>query len=310
MALALLDPTPAPAIERLVDDYLANCRARGLSPRTLANSYGYPLREVFLPFCARQEVIEPSELSSRLLDRLSAELMDTGGKRGPLSKHSIRTYMTAVNQFLRWLERSGGGTEARAQLPRLPKKLVEVLSRAEVQALEDAATTERDKLIVRVLANTGMRVGELVLVELDDIVEVEGKHCLMVTGKGSQDRLVPIPEEAVRLRRFITRIRPASDSRRLFLSLRRSRAGLYEPLTTSGVEQLLKVLAATAGIQKRVYPHLLRHSLATHWIARGGNPVALANLLGHANLVMIHQVYSHLAAGDLYDATAQILERS
>src|SRR5258708_14166263 len=146
----------------LVEDYLASCTARGISPNTLQNSYGYPLRKVLLPFCDRESIADVSGLTSRALDRLAGGLLDKGGERGQLSPHSVHAYMRAVNHFLAWAKREGEPVEAKAQLPKLPKAALEVLSREEIKAMEDKATAERDKLIIRTLAATGVRVGELV----------------------------------------------------------------------------------------------------------------------------------------------------
>ena len=93
----------------------------------------------------------------------------------------------------------------------------------------------------------------------------------------------------------------------LFVSLRRNRAGDYEPLTPSGVGQLLHTLAYRAGMTKRVHPHLLRHSFATEALRRGMNPIQLAQILGHSGLRMIDTVYSHLNTTDAYDAMMRML---
>lgn len=108
----------------LVEDYLASCKARGLSPNTLQNSYGYPRPKVLLPFCERAGIHDPTELTSRSLDRLVGQLLDEGGLRGPLSRHSVHAYIRAINHFLAWAEREGEPVKAKAQLPRLPKAVL------------------------------------------------------------------------------------------------------------------------------------------------------------------------------------------
>jgi len=79
--------------------------------------------------------------------------------------------MRAVNHLLNWYRATGEEAPGHAQLPRIPKRLVDVLSREEIQAMEDAAQTERDKLIIRLLADTGMRVGELVALRSQPLCE-------------------------------------------------------------------------------------------------------------------------------------------
>jgi integrase/recombinase XerD len=309
--LTLVEPRDLTPQDRLVDDYLASCRARGLSPKTVKYVYAYALRSVFMPFCRRQEVKQPEQVTRKLLDRFSTELLDTGGARGQLSKHSVHSYVRSVNSFLAWAAREGEvGAETKAQLPKLGRRLLEVLSRDEIQAMEDVAKAERDKLIVRVLADTGIRLGELVGLRTSDLMVQGRRHFLRVRGQGDLERLVPVsPSLSARLRRYIDRSRPKEvDSDRLFIALRRSAAGELEPLTASGVEQMIKILAETAGLQKRVYPHLLRHSFITWSLTKGMNPIQLAQIVGHTSLAMIQQVYAHLTPGDAYEAMLRVLQ--
>ncbi len=172
--LSLVKPRPAGPLAHLLDDYLANRRAQGLSQKTIA-SYELALQRVLLPRMERQGLSDIERLTSRDLDRLSAELLDQGGARGKLSRASAWTYMRNIKLFFEWArtELAAEGTEVRAQatLPKLGKPLVEILERDEIQRIEDAADSERDKLVVRVLADTGLRVGELVKLRLRDVVE-------------------------------------------------------------------------------------------------------------------------------------------
>jgi integrase/recombinase XerD len=216
--------------------------------------------------------------------------------------------MRAINRLLTWAEGEGEGGGAKAQLPKLPKQLVDVLGRDEIERMEDAARTERDKLIVRLMADTGLRVGELVGLRVSDLLERDRNHFIRVRGKGSRERLVPIPRLYRRLVKYAERGRPDdSVSDRLFIALRRRPNGDYEALTTSGVAQLIRHLAKSAGVKKRVYPHLLRHSYATWALTRGMNPIQLAQILGHSSLAMIQNVYSHLSPSDAYEAMLRAL---
>lgn len=183
--------------------------------------------------------------------------------------------------------------------------MVEILERDEIQRLEDAADSERDKLIVRVLADGGLRVGELVKLRMPDVTQHERSDYLRVRGKGGRERLVPLtPTPARRLRRYQERQRPP-DARtdRLFVARRRAaRSGDYEPLTESGVQQLVRELGTKASIAKRVHPHLFRHSAATWMLRRGMNPLLVAKILGHESLAMIARTYSHLTVDDAHEA--------
>jgi integrase len=179
-----------------------------------------------------------------------------------------------------------------------------VLSREEITRLEDAAQNERDKLIIRVLADTGLRLGELLGLVPDDIRQEAGRRWyLKVKGKGDRERMVPIaPGLAGRLDRYVKRTRRPSVYPNLFLGTRRGRGTMeYEPLTKSGAEQLIRDLGLDV-LSRRVYPHLFRHSFITWCAQRGMRETDVAKIVGHSGLRMIHEVYEHLTVSDTHDA--------
>ena len=299
-------------ISALIEDYLAHCSAEGVKRRTIEGSYGYPLRADFLPFCEAQGVSGLCQVDSRLLDRYANELRTRRPKNRPgaeLSAHTVHTYRKAVNQFLAWARESWPQTVRvlrNPKLGRLPRKAIDVLSRPEIDRMEAVADCERDKLIVRALAETGIRVSELVGITIDDIVERDGKDYLRVHGKGDKDRLVSIYEPLVsRLRRHAYRERKADeDPDYLFVTLKRIANRGFERLTASGVQQLIRQLGRDAGIKHRVYPHLLRHSYITQMVIEGRPASAIRKQVGHATTRLIDEVYTHLTPADTYDALA------
>jgi integrase/recombinase XerD len=305
--VATATPNPLPV---LANDYLASCRARGLAPTTIRTAYTYTLIDVFLPWCARNDIATLDQLTQRVLDRFTSDLLETPSKRGKrLSPHTVHHYVRVVRQFLAWCRVESETVNAKPRLPRLPQRVLEVLSRDEIDRLELAAPTERDKLIIRILADTGIRVGELCSLEPASIISSSDRRdFLKILGKGSKERLVPIAPQLARRLEGYQRVRPA-DARgnRIFLAARRDAFGVYAPLTTSGVLQLLRSAADRAGITRRVHPHLLRHSFAAEALRRGMNPVQLAQLLGHSGLRMIEQVYAHINATDGFDAVMRIV---
>lgn len=298
------------ALQRAVEEFEVAGRAKGLSPRTLNGAYGYPLRE-FMSWAAAQKITDPAQLDQRTLDRWTVHLRDEGGAKGPLKPGTIHSYARAINAFLSWL-RADGEHEIRgkAKLPQLRRQVLDVLSPEEMRRLEDAAEAERDKLLVRLLSDTGIRVGELIKLRTGDLVEVGRNHFLKIEGKGGRDRLVPIaPRIDQRLDRYIKRTRPDAGSDRIFVGLRRGRSGDYEPLTSSGAEQLVRVLGQKAGIKRRIHPHLFRHSAITDQLRKGVNPLLVAKNAGHSSLAMIARTYSHLDAGDVATAMAEYLRK-
>ncbi len=301
------------ALARLVEDYLMACRARGLAPNTIETSYGYPLRRILLPWCAERGVNDIAGLDSRALDAFTVYLNTEPGRRGHLlSKHSIHAYVRAVRGFLNWCQAEGETGNARPSLPRLPRRVLDVLDREELRQLIAAAPTERDRLILSILADCGLRNSEVCTLELQDILQRDRRQAfLRVHGKGSRERLVPLPPSLLRgLERYARDSRPKdTHSTRLFVGLRRGQSGDYEPLSRSGMLQLVQSAAARAGITKPVHVHLLRHSFITNALRGGMNPMVVAQIAGHSSLRMIERVYSHLNAGDSYEALIQLLAK-
>jgi integrase/recombinase XerD len=300
----------ASALETWITDYLDEKRAAGCSRKTLA-VYTDLLREVLLPFCRRAELTEPAELTARQLNALSAGLLDGSGTRSgrPLAKASVASYARTINAFLAWLAKQGEAPGAHMQKPKLPERVVETLSREDIRALEDAASTERDKLIIRILADTGVRLDELLRLKADSVrLEPGRKWYLKVLGKGDKERMVPIlPGLANRIDRYAKRTRKDSPSDLLFLGSRRSaRSGEYEPLTESGTEQMIRELGLDV-LKRRVYPHLFRHSFVTEQLRRGMQPTLVAKIVGHTSLAMIDQVYQHLTVTDAHEALMRSL---
>ena len=185
---------------------------------------------------------------------------------------------------------------AALQLPRRTRTLPRTLSPAEAERLIDAAAgtsprSLRDRALVELLYGAGLRVSEATglhrrSVDLDERV-------VRALGKGSKERLVPLGRPAVEaLRRYIAIGRPHLD--------RRSRAELFlnargGPLTRAGAFLILRRLAEKAGLEpRRVHPHLLRHSFATHLLEGGADLRSVQEMLGHADLSTT-ELYTHVS---------------
>jgi site-specific recombinase XerD len=307
MAIQLVSGGAPSPLESLVYDYLSNVRARGVSPRT-DKQYRYALEAVFLPWCAREGITDVGALSRRVVDRFTSSLHDRHTKDGvPISKHSVHTYLRPVRLMLTWASREGEDVKAKPQLPRRPRPIRDVLSRDEIDRLEGALPTERDRLIIRVFGDCGLRLDELARLTSGDIVRSGRQAHFRVRGKGGHMRDVPVgPHLLRRLDRHMT-TRPAErSSDAIFISFRRAPAGHFDALTDGGVYQVVKDAVVRAGISKRVHPHLLRHSWMTEMLRQSMNPVQLSFIAG-ASIEVIMQHYAHLTKDDAYEATLRAL---
>ena len=223
--------------------------------------------------------------------------------RGGLAPGSLRDMLSAYRSFYRYLAREGETTTNPAlgvRAPKAPRKLPQVLDVDEVAALLDFpsgdAEAVRDRALFELLYSSGLRVSELTGLRWRDLDLGEG--LVRVTGKGRKTRIVPVGSQA---RTALEALR-AQDQPRADDPLVRGRLG--KPLTPNGVRTRLKRRAKDQGVWKRVYPHLLRHSCASHVLESSGNLRAVQELLGHADIgttqIYTHLDFQHLAR--VYDA--------
>jgi len=259
--------------------YINHLIARNKSPRTIKTFKS--ILTQFLRYLGDKDL---SEVSVWDIDGFLAYLRKKGYKPG-----SIYTAAVAVKRFLEYV----GLTENLKgfEYPRRPKDLPKYLEREDIKALIKAAEEEkdkerrkRDKLIVLLLYTTGMRVSELVNIKVGD-VDLE-RLSIRIRGKGAKERevffskvLLPLLEE------FVGGRKPSEP-------LFKGRNG--KPIHYVTIERILRRLARRAGIERKVTPHVLRHSFATHSLMRGMDVREIQELLGHASLKTT-QVYTHVS---------------
>ena len=229
--------------------------------------------------------------------------------RSGLGKSSIARKLSTVRSFLAFAVREGeieASPAAAVPTPRLPRRLPRNLTVDEVFALLDGIEAAddagiRDRAILEFLYATGLRVGELVSLDLED-VDVPGET-VRVLGKGGKERMVPFGRKArSALERWLLAAVPlreaGGDDRAVFLNVRGGR------LTDRSVRRILDRRILEAAIQAHVSPHALRHSFATHLLGAGADLRAIQELLGHASLSTT-QRYTHVSVESLmkvYDA--------
>ena len=186
------------------------------------------------------------------------------------------------------------------EMPKLGEHLPEVLSVEEIDRLIDAidlskAEGQRNRAIIEMLYGSGLRVSELVALKLSNMYRKEGY--MMVEGKGSKQRLVPISPEAEKQFDFWMEDRAHLDVKPEFSDIaflnRYGRA-----LTRSMIFHIIKELAERAGIKKNISPHTLRHSFATHLLQNGADLRIIQQLLGHEDITTT-EIYTHINVEDL-----------
>ncbi len=284
------------------DAYLAYVLTeRGLA-RHSVDAYARDLAD-FLRFAARRGVGSLNEIHRATI----ALYLLTIRRRG-LAPSSVARKLAAIRGWTAFLLREdliGDDPALDLRPARLPRRLPGILTVEEVERLlaqphGPAPQALRDRAILELLYAAGLRVSELVALDVGDVhLASEYVRCL---GKGSKERVVPIGAHAVRaLQRYVSSGRPA-----LAAGADRARDALFlnrggERLSRQSVWMLLRRYAAAAGIRRQLGPHTLRHSFATHLLDGGADLRAVQEMLGHAS-VATTQRYTHLTRARLRDA--------
>lgn len=293
-----------------IENYLTHCRSQGVKPSTIKHSYGYSLRAVLLPWCQNEGIASVADIDQHALERFAADLHARSTRTGkPLSDATTWTYQKATNQLLRWHAAEHATTAPNVKLRQPAGRKIETLERDQIARMERTAAAERDRVIIRLLADTGMRPGELVSINKGDLRRQGSRHYVRIGGK-TDERDVPItPEMFARLRALA----PGGDDDPVFVGLRRDRrTGEREVLTVPGVRQMVGALALDAGIRTVVNPYVFRHSACRWLLMSGQSTILVERILGHGSEAMIRYQYNNLGADDAHDRLMQVLraERS
>jgi len=275
--------------------YLEN--ERGASPHTL-RGYATDLAE-FRSFLAREGVTELHSADGRTIRAWLAWLHDR-----KLAKSSIARKLATVRSCFKFLARRGVvelNPARQVRSPKLPKRLPSFLPKDESKELLDLPRERsegglRDGAILELLYATGLRVAECCGLDRDDVDRRQGT--VRVMGKGGKERVVPVGDEALHAVGSWLAVR-GKERGALFTNARGGR------LTTRSVQRIVKRRARAAGIDRRVTPHTLRHSFATHMLGEGADLRLIQELLGHSRLSTT-QRYTHVSPEHLmkvYDST-------
>lgn len=276
---------------REIDDFLLYVATE----RGLSSAYQLSLRQTLDALCEWS-----NRLHYRLQDMGTDELSHflTTRKNESLGASSLRITTVHLKVFFRWLAGRGHLSMDPAEplhAPKPEKILPETLHAADCrQLLESIDTTTplgaRDRAILDLFYSSGVRLSELCSARLEHLDRQE--KFLRVTGKGNKTRLVPLGEMACQaIDHYLAVSRPTLVKKRtssqIFLSIR---GGALSP---ARVREIVKERASQAGLEQNVYPHLLRHSFATHLLEGGADLRVIQELLGHAD-ISTTQIYTHV----------------
>ena len=283
----------------LMESFIAHLRfEKNYSPRTV-ESYSRDLKQFLSHLTAGRtdRKIKPSDLDHITIREFLSRLSQAGNR-----KVTIARKLSVLRSFFRYLYREGHLDQNPAKLvrtPRQPLKTPRFLSIAEIEsilALPPAATSKglRDRAILELLYASGLRVGELVDLNLIDLSMT--RQLVRVRGKGNKERVVPFGEPSraslaaylEARRRILASRKDSPETPALFLNLRGGR------LSARSVQRNLGTYIGQAALLLDVHPHLLRHSFATHLLNNGADLRSIQELLGHESLSTT-QRYTHVS---------------
>ncbi len=279
-------------MEEWVDAFLLQLQNKNFSPMTI-KSYRADLEE-FLSFCAQRNIREVSQFSSTNIRSFLAALQT---QKNP-SRNTMLRKIASLRSFAAYLLEQG-------ELLRNPFKLLPAPKRQKIlpkfltvpeteQLLDTAAHTKmapRDRALFELMYSSGLRRSEVVGLKISDVDFFNG--IVKVFGKGSKERLVPVTDEALAaIKDYLACRKNPQSQEALFLN----RNG--KPLTGDGLAYIFKNTAIAAHLVRKVTPHSLRHSFATHLLNNGCDLRSLQEMLGHKSLAAT-QVYTHVSVEKL-----------
>lgn len=273
-------------IEPLVREWLLELQVRGRSPRTIA-WYAHKM-EWFERYGSAKTL---AELTGLEFKRYLAQELERG-----ISDNSLHGHFQVLKAFGNWACHEGYPVDPafmRVRAPKVAQKEMESFSQQQVAAILAATSEGWPRIAVAILYGTGMRVGELCALTLEDVEDDGDAAFLKIKrGKGAKFRRVPVSRQLRReLVRYVNRQRPDYASDRLLV------LSDGTPVTVGCVSHLFSRLHRRLGF--RVYAHKFRHTFATEYLRRGGEIERLRRILGHTTYVMVMR-YVHLDKGDLY----------
>lgn len=295
-------------LNRLIDRFLTYLTAvKGLSKNTL-ESYGRDILK-FAVFLEEKDITGIEQVGyNHILDFLT-HLKEMG-----LRPKSISRALISIRQFFKFLLTEGFIDSDPAffiRTPKIKRVLPEVLSIEDVEKLlsspeESSPEGIRDKCMLEVLYATGIRVSELVELRLNDVNFELGY--IIAYGKGSKERIVPIGDKAKnKLKEYLDTSRPKLLKSRTSVNLFVTRLG--KKMTRQGFWKIVKTYSKKSRITKKISPHTLRHSFATHLLERGADLRAIQIMLGHSD-ISTTQIYTHIERGRLKEVHKKYHPRS
>jgi site-specific recombinase XerD len=308
MTTHVYTPEKAHKLHELIEYYEICNKAEGKSPKTISwNSANLRCFRNYLK--SRHYPDSLDTVDTKLIREYVLYLMKrtrynghpyTPAKTELLSSATIHGHVRTLRAFFNWLvveELAQNNPAKDLKPPKVTRKVVSTLSDDEIGAILNTFSTSpsdaRNRTLFMILLDTGLRIGELINLKMDDVHMDEGY--LKVMGKGKKERIVPIGNNAQRaLQSYLFRFRPKPHNpvtNNVFLSTS------SQPLTENSIKLMFTRLSHRSGVC-RLHAHLCRHTFATRFLINGGDVFSLQQILGHSTLEMVRH-YVNLASSHI-----------
>ena len=240
-----------------LENFESHLKGRGLSPHSI-RAFTTDLRQFF-------EFVNGRNITDALISEWFGSLKERG-----LTNKTLARKATSLAIYSRWCGAIWSIPRVRPER-RLPEALSEVEARAVLQAASSTRKGERDRLMVELMLRCGLRSSELLSLRKGDFEEEGGILYLRVTGKGDKERRIPIVHKQLigALKRYTRGMLPGD---------------LLFPMSPRNLRKLVARIGEKTGLEKRLHPHLLRHTAATLYLRRGANIESVRRTLGHESL--------------------------
>jgi len=274
-----------------LDRYLQSLASDNASVYTIKN-YGTDIGQ-FIAYCCDYDITTIDKLDRNIVRDFLTELDDLGHARASLARRVFELH--AFGDFLLRNKAWEQNVFRRVYAPRVPRKLPRYLVIEDVDLLLQVYDTTtpaglRNQAILEVLYASGVRVSEIVGLNLDTVNLASGE--LRVLGKGNKERITLLGQPAIAtLKKYIDKARPQLMRKHVTNAVFLNRFG--GRLSTRSIDEIVRKAGIAAGLQQTVTPHLLRHTFATHMLNGGADLRVLQELLGHENLVTT-QIYASI----------------
>lgn len=258
----------------MFDQLETELKLRGFSPQTIKTYTRH--NKIFLDFIKKEpNQVTEGDIKGYLAHAISDE------KAAP---RTIALKKAALKFLYDELMKKG---IVNLKTPKIPKSNPSVLTKEEVKSLINAAPRDKTRLIIELIYSSGLRVSECVTLKINDL-DLENKIIRVKSGKGNKDRITILSEVVV------------SELKRYILTLDKNEVYLFpntkgSSLSVRNIQKLIQKSASKAGIKKKVSPHTLRHSFATHLLEGGADIRLIQELLGHSS-ISTTELYTHISS--------------